>query len=129
MSLPRSHGIVLISPMRAATQYLLCLVTAPDLKTARLLARVSLESRAAACANLVAGVESHYWWQGKLDRSREVLLLLKTTRARKSRLEKVILKHHPYKTPEIITLQLDAGTPRYLDWLSASVVDTRSVKQ
>lgn len=39
--------------MRAATQYLLCLVTAPDLKTARLLARVALESRNAACANRV----------------------------------------------------------------------------
>ena len=53
LSLPRSHGIVLISPMRAATQYLLCLVTAPDLKTARLLARVALESRNAACAGRV----------------------------------------------------------------------------
>ena len=107
--------------MRAATRYLLCLVTAPDLKTARRLAATALEARAAACANLVPGVESHYWWQGKLTKGREVLLVFKTSRSSITKLEKTILKQHPYDTPEIITVSLDAGTPRYLDWISTSV--------
>jgi len=58
------------------------LVTAPDIRVARKLARAALEGRLIACANLVPGVESHYWWQGKIERGSEVLLMLKTTRAR-----------------------------------------------
>jgi len=47
------------------------MVTARGLKAARALVRAALDERLAACANLVAGLESHYWWQGKIERSRK----------------------------------------------------------
>lgn len=105
--------------MKSAAQFALVLVTAPDLKTARRLARAALTARLVACANLVPRLESHYWWQGKLERSAEVLLLFKTTRARLAQLEKLILAEHPYDTPEFVVLRLDRGNRRYLAWLEA----------
>ena len=96
------------------------LVTAPNMKVARNLARMALTSRLIACANLVPQIESHYWWQSKLERSTEILLILKTSRKRLAALEKCILAHHPYDTPEFLVLPLTKGAERYLGWLARS---------
>jgi periplasmic divalent cation tolerance protein len=93
---------------------------APDLKTARRLARAALESRLIACANLIPKIESHYRWQGKIERDSEVLLILKTTARYLPKLEKLIVSEHPYDTPEFLVLPLHGGNRRYLDWLGAS---------
>jgi periplasmic divalent cation tolerance protein len=111
--------------MRNKTEYCLVLVTAPDLKTARSLAKTALTARLVACVNLVPRIESHYWWQGKLESAREVLLLLKTTRPKLAALEELIVKHHPYDTPEFICLPITAGNARYLRWIAASVAEAR----
>jgi len=92
------------------------LVTAPDAKTARALARAALEARLVACVNLIPGLESHYWWQGKIETGKEVLMLLKTTRPRLVALEKLVLSKHPYDTAEFIVLSVSAGAKRYLEW-------------
>jgi len=105
---------------RAAT-FRLVLVTAPDLKTARALARAALTAKLVACANLVPKVESHYWWQGKLEASAEVLIVFKTTRARLAALEQLVVAQHPYDTPEFIALPLAEGNAKYLAWLAGSV--------
>ena len=103
--------------MKTTEQFRIVLVTAPDLKTARHLARGALRQRLAACANLIPGLESHYWWRGKIESGREVLLLFKTRAARLRALEKFILAEHPFDTPEFVVLQLTAGTERYIAWL------------
>jgi len=103
-----------------ATSFCIVLVTAPDLKTARRLARAALAARLIACANLLPKLESHYRWQEKLARSTEVLLLLKTSRARLGALEQLILARHPYDTPEFLVLPVAGGNGRYLHWLAAS---------
>lgn len=108
--------------MKDGRSFAVVLVTAPDLKTARRLAQAALQARLVACANLVPKIESHYWWQGKLEKSAEVLLLLKTTKAKLAALEKLLLKEHPYDTPEFVVLPLAGGTERYLEWLEASVM-------
>jgi len=94
------------------------MVTAPDAKTARALARAVLEARLVACVNLIPGLESHYWWQGKLEAGKEVLMLLKTTRPRLAALEKLVLSKHPYDTAEFIVLPVISGAKRYLAWWS-----------
>jgi periplasmic divalent cation tolerance protein len=106
--------------MKRATQFKLVLVTAPDLKTARRLARLALKARLIACANLVPKIESHYRWQGKLERSAEVLMVMKTTQARVAALEKLIVAGHPYDTPEFVVLKLAGGAKKYLSWLTES---------
>jgi periplasmic divalent cation tolerance protein len=107
--------------MQSGRSFTIVLVTAPDIETARKLARTVLQGRLAACVNLIPGIESHYWWQGRMERGTEVLLVLKTTRARLAALEKTILAGHPYDTCEILALPVAAGTRRYLAWLKASV--------
>ncbi len=109
-----------INGVKSASAFVLVLLTAPDLKTARALGRSAVRSHLAACANLIPHVESHYWWRGRLESSQEVLLILKTTRARLPALEKLVLAAHPYDTPEMLAVPLRAGTTRYLAWLSAS---------
>ena len=68
--------------MKSAAKFSIVLVTAPDLKTARMLAKAALSARLIACANLVPKIESHYWWQGKMESGAEVLLVLKTTNSK-----------------------------------------------
>ncbi|HEX9048388.1 MAG TPA: divalent-cation tolerance protein CutA [Verrucomicrobiae bacterium] len=106
--------------MKSAANYLIVLVTAPDLKTARALAKAALQTKLAACANLAPKIESHYWWQGKIESSAEVLLILKTTKTKAARLEKLILAKHPYDTAEFLALPLRGGSEKYLEWLAAS---------
>jgi periplasmic divalent cation tolerance protein len=104
--------------MKSAAKFNIVLVTAPDLKTARLLARAALQARLIACANLIPKIESHYWWRGKIESGAEVLLVLKTQKSRLPALEKLILARHPYNTPEFLVLPLLAGNQRYLGWLN-----------
>ncbi len=96
------------------------LVTAPDQRVARRLAKAVLEARAAACVNILPRVESHYWWQGALERGSELLLIIKTRREKLAELESLVLSNHPYDTPEFLVLGIEGGNRRYLDWLEAS---------
>jgi len=106
--------------MKSAEKFSIVLVTAPDLKTARALAQAALQACLIACANLVPRIESHYWWQEKIESGAEVLLVLKTQKSKLAALEKLVLAKHPYDTPEFIVLPLSAGNKQYLDWLAAS---------
>jgi periplasmic divalent cation tolerance protein len=105
--------------MKSATKSAVVLVTAPDLKNARVLARAALQARLIACANLVPRIESHYWWRGKIESGAEVLLVLKTRKSKLAALEKLILARHPYDTPEFLVLPLSAGGEKYLKWLES----------
>ncbi len=107
--------------MKAAAKFAVVLVTAPDLKVARQLARGALDAKLIACANLVPKIESHYRWRGKIESGAEVLMVCKTTKAKLAAFEKFILAQHPYDTPEFVVLSLAQSTARYLDWLAASV--------
>lgn len=101
--------------------FAIALVTAPDLKTARKLARAVLKARLAACVNFVPKIESHYWWHGRIQSGPEVLLLIKSSSARLAALEKCILGLHPYDTPEFVVVPISTGNKLYLDWLAGSL--------
>ncbi len=106
--------------MKSAAAFAVVLVTAPDLKTARTLAKAALQARVVACANLFPKIESHYWWQGKMEAAAEVLIVFKTRKAKLAALEKLILSKHPYDTPEFLVLPLSAGSRKYVEWLAAN---------
>jgi len=99
-----------------------CIVSAvPNIKEARRLAGLLLAQKIAACIQLVPGMESHYCWKGKQERSKEVLLLIKTRTSLYVEVEKTILKHHSYEVPEIICLPIQKGSPSFLKWVAANV--------
>src|SRR5258707_10367503 len=107
--------------MKRSPTFAVVLVTAPDLKTARRLAKAALEARLVACANLVPRVESHYRWRGKIETGTEVLMILKTSAARLVALEKLIVAKHPYDTPEFIVLPVSGGNRGDLKWVTECV--------
>ena len=105
--------------MPRVSQYRLVLVTCSTLPEARKIARAVVEKHFAACVNIfTAPVESLYTWKGKLERSREHLLLIKTTAKRLKALEREVLRLHSYETPEFLVLPIAAGSPAYLRWLA-----------
>ncbi|HRZ56232.1 MAG TPA: divalent-cation tolerance protein CutA [Candidatus Paceibacterota bacterium] len=112
--------------MKKTRGFHMVVVTAPDLKTARRLARVALEARLIACANLIPRIESHYWWKDRIESGSEVLLLMKTVDRRLPALERRIMAEHPYYTPEFLVCPITGGNARYLAWLEANVAASRS---
>lgn len=98
-------------------QVLLVLTNLPDTESARSLARVLVESRLAACVNLMPGVQSIYHWQGAIEQANEVTLLIKTTRSHYAQLQQAIISHHPYEVPEVIAMPVSDGHPAYLRWV------------
>jgi periplasmic divalent cation tolerance protein len=96
-------------------------VTAPDMDVARKVARAALDRKLAACANILSQVESHYWWEGKLEQNAEVLIIFKTTQQARAALQECVLANHPYQTAEFIALPIEAGSPAYLRWIAESV--------
>lgn len=97
---------------------ILVMTTLPDRESAHRVANALIESRAAACVNMLAECTSVYRWQGKTESAREIPLLIKTSRAAYPRLEAAIKAHHPYELPEIVAVSIDAGLPGYLQWVT-----------
>ena len=99
-------------------EIILVITNLPDRDSARRVAHALVESRAAACVNVLAECSSVYRWQGKIETANEVPLLIKTTRAAYPRLEVVIRTQHPSELPEIIAVSVNAGLPGYLQWVA-----------
>ncbi|MFL5310476.1 MAG: divalent-cation tolerance protein CutA [Myxococcales bacterium] len=100
------------------TDALLVFTTLPSADKAAELAKVLVEERLAACANLLPAVRSIYRWQGKLQDENEVLVLLKTRAEHLERLKLRILELHPYEVPEVLAVPVEAGYQPYLEWLA-----------
>lgn len=77
-----------------------------------------LKKRLAACANIVSGVDSRFWWKGRLDRAKEALIMFKTVAKNFKKIEKEIKRLHSYEVPEIIAVPIMAGSKSYLNWIA-----------
>jgi periplasmic divalent cation tolerance protein len=99
----------------------LVLTTAGSSEEAHRIARELVDQHLAACVSIVSGVESVYRWQEKTEQAQEWLLVIKTRDAAFERLREAIEKLHSYKTPEIISVTIDAGSDTYLRWIDESV--------
>jgi periplasmic divalent cation tolerance protein len=82
------------------------------------LARVLVEERLAACVNIVSGVESLYWWKGKVELSKEWLLVVKTEKKKVKEVVNRVKEIHSYEVPEVIALPIIEGNRDYLQWIS-----------
>ena len=97
---------------------LLILTNVPDVASAEKLAHALIESRAAACVNVLAACRSIYRWQGAVETADEIPLLIKTTAANYPMVEAIVRAQHPYDVPELIATPITHGLPAYLDWLA-----------
>jgi periplasmic divalent cation tolerance protein len=100
-----------------ATDVRVVLMTAPDEEVAERLGAALVEERLATCANVLGRVKSVYWWNDKLERSQEALVILKTVEERVSALRERAMSLHPYEVPELLVLEVREGHEPYLDWV------------
>ena len=103
--------------MKAADGFVLVLVTAPNIKTARKLAGACCGNRLAACVNIVPGLRSIYRWSGAVKADDEVLMILKTPADRLSAARERLVALHPYDVPEVVALPVADGHHPYLQWV------------
>jgi periplasmic divalent cation tolerance protein len=96
---------------------LLCLSTCPDAATAQRIADALVGERLAACVSLLPGVRSTYRWQGAIEHSDEVLLLIKTAAEGLPALQARLVALHPHELPELLAVEA-GGLPAYLDWIA-----------
>src|SRR5579863_4974912 len=98
-------------------------VTAGNSGEARSIGRSLVEERLAACANVVDGIGSIYWWQGAVQEADEAVLILKTTEDRVDPLIARVKHLHTYDCPCIEVLPVMAGYQPYLDWVAQETHD------
>jgi periplasmic divalent cation tolerance protein len=98
-----------------------CLVTCPSKEVGQALAKQVVAAQLAACVNILPGVQSVYHWEDSLCIDEEVLLIIKSTAARIEPLERTILEHHPYDTPEFVVLTASHVSERYAAWVGKGV--------
>lgn len=115
-----------MSPEPRADEVRTVLITIPDTELGERIGRVLVEERLAACASLVPGVTSVFWWEGAVQQSEEALLILKTTAACCQALEARVMELHPYDVPEVLAFEVRDGHEPYLAWVRGEVRGTES---
>lgn len=101
--------------------YIVVLVTVPNKKEAQRIARALLKNKLVACVNIVPKIESHFWWQAKIDSVSEALLIIKSQKSKLNKIIKLVKSIHSYEVPEIIALPIIGGNKSYLEWLDESL--------
>jgi periplasmic divalent cation tolerance protein len=91
------------------------------MEEAKRIARALVSERLAACANVILGVSSVYWWEGQVQEEQEAMLVIKTTAAQVNALETRLVELHPYDVPELLSIPVTGGYPPYLAWVSSEV--------
>jgi len=91
--------------------------TCGNITEAEAIARTLIESRQAACVNVIPGLLSYYRWQGKVENDAELLLMIKTERGSVDAVRHTLEMLHSYDLPEMIVLPIIDGSPNYLEWM------------
>jgi len=107
--------------MRATMNEILVLSTTDTLDLAQKIASALVRAHEAACVNIVPGIRSVYYWEGKECNDQEFLLLIKSSMERFEAIRATIRQLHTYQIPEIIALPLTAGDLPYLNWIRERV--------
>lgn|SRR4051812_31480837 len=103
------------------TDKLLVLSTTGSEAEAQKIAHSLVERHLVACVNIIPRIHSVYQWAGKVERSEEYLLLIKTVKAKLDEVQRAIAELHSYELPECIAVSIEGGSTEYLKWLSDSI--------
>jgi len=91
--------------------------TWPSIVEAERAGREIVERRLAACVNIVPGMISHYWWEGRLERAEEAVMLIKTRASLAEAVSAAVKSLHSYETPAIMVLPVESADPAYHRWI------------
>jgi periplasmic divalent cation tolerance protein len=91
--------------------------TYPSVVEAEAAGRTLVERRLCACVNILPGMVSLYWWQGKIDRGDEVVMIIKTRASLAEAVRAAVRQMHSYTTPAILVLPIENVDPDYHAWI------------
>lgn len=100
---------------------ILILTTANNKSAAHKIGSCLLKIRLIACYSLTP-VESAYWWKGKIEKSKEFMLILKAQKKNYEKIELQINKLSNYENPEIISIKPEKVAKKYQKWLLKETV-------
>ncbi|WP_316900287.1 divalent-cation tolerance protein CutA [Pseudodesulfovibrio indicus] len=92
-------------------------ITCASTGEAEAIGAVLVERRLAACANILPGMRSLYWWRGKVERGEEAVLIVKTRTELVDELTAAVKAVHSYEVPCVVALPLTGGNPDFLKWI------------
>ncbi len=95
--------------------------TTPTLENAEKISSMLVEKRLAACVSILGEVKSTFFWEGKIEKEKEYLVMIKTENKVFDEVLNLIKKIHPYKVPEILALNVTTGNPDYVKWVEETV--------
>jgi periplasmic divalent cation tolerance protein len=101
--------------------HIVIFITAANKKEAGKIARALVKNKLAACANIIKEIESVFWWQGKVDKAKEALIIIKSRKEKLAKIIKLVKRMHSYSVPEIIALPIVSGDKPYLEWIDESI--------
>ena len=101
--------------------HIVLFITTATAEEAQQISRALLNKKKVACVNIVPGVSSLFWWQGKLDSAQENLLVIKTKASQLNEIIRLVKELHSYDVPEIIALPIVGGNQDYLEWIDEEV--------
>jgi periplasmic divalent cation tolerance protein len=101
--------------------YILILVTAKNKNQADKIAAGLIKAKLAACVNIIAKINSVFFWAGKTDKASESLLLIKSKKEKMPKIIKLVKSLHSYEVPEIIAIPIITGDKPYLRWIDATL--------
>lgn len=95
---------------------MIALTTFPDTNSAKKFSERLLGDGLAACVNILPRMTSMYWWEGKIEKGSEMMLVIKTRKKHLPAIEKILRENHPYELPEFLHLDV-RGSKEYLGWI------------
>jgi len=101
--------------------YSLIYITTSGEEESKKIAKILLEERIAACANIIPSMMSFYWWEGEIEEDNESILLLKTRSDKLDILIRRVKDIHSYDLPCILEISVQNGSEDYLQWLEDSL--------
>jgi periplasmic divalent cation tolerance protein len=105
---------------------LLVYTTWPSIVEAERAGRAIVERRLAACVNILPGMISHYWWEGKIERAEEAVMLVKTRAALAEAVRQAVKELHSYQTPAIMFLPVENADPDYHAWIVKETAEAKA---
>jgi periplasmic divalent cation tolerance protein len=103
-------------------KFVMLMFTAKDEKEARTISKSLLDKKLVACCNIIGGIRSMFWWEGKEEEIKESLVIAKTKRELAADAAKEIMALHSYKLPAIEFLEIKGGNSDYLKWIEESTI-------
>ncbi len=97
------------------------LVTVPNIEQGKKIAKLLVESKLAACVNIIHNILSIYRWKGQIEEDNEYLLIIKTIEENNDLIIQKINEIHSYETPECVGIKIETGSEKYLKWITEVV--------